>query len=337
MKSHVLWESLVASWSPPADDPNIYAHWAAKSDHEWMTLNNTNSSLPVGMSISISTCFGEFSAVDLSIVVTSKSDQIEPSITSNTTESSSHTSTICNQLGVTGLNITDRAIMKMDPPNFLNRVIRTKRNETIRLRTDPAKSSQILWSFCRFSDSCGSWSLCNSCIADEVKAVHPSQSIVFEDSIRTTWHPALAIQAFVTTSFGMLYHESLLSRDETGDVEVVFSVPSQIPQKHTALVFVLVGLFIHLTLVALTTTAFLSLTRYSMLGNAWYAIAQMSTPEVLNILDFPGATGATDMEVKGRLKEDGRASLPVQLKPASCCPDSDEKHDTAVTIAFADT
>lgn len=324
-ESQALWESL--TWTPHPPDPNVYGDWAVKSDHEWTTLNHTNSSLPLSLSISVSTCFGQFTAIDLSIVATSKSDQTEPSMIYNATQSSFDTSAVRNQMGVAGMNTTNRGVMKMDPPNFQNRIIRDAWPWT----TDPSESSQLNWDFS------GSWSFCRSCEDDALRWVHSSHAAAFEDIIRTTWHPTLAIQAWITTGFGMIYHESMLVENGTSDVELVFVVPSQIPQKHTALIFALVGLFIHLALVALTTIAFLSLTRYSLLGDVWYMIAQTASLEVLNILDFPGASVATDREVGKRLEQDGTALLPVQLMPTSRSSDSDEHLDTAVTIAFTDT
>lgn len=149
-----------------------------------------------------------------------------------------------------------------------------------------------------------------------------------------TRHPALAIQAVYTNLTAMAYYESLFSEYSTTDVELIFMLHSEIPQRHTSLVFVLIGLFVHLALFALTAVAFLCLTRYSLLGDIWYTIAQMSKLKVVKQLDSPRASVATDKEVEKQWKRNGTASLPVSLRPASRSSDCEDEDESVVAVVF---
>ncbi len=165
--------------------------------------------------------------------------------------------------------------------------------------------------------------------------MHYTHSLLFEDILKTTWHPALAIQALYTNLVAMKYYESLFFENSTTDVELISMLTSQFPQQHISLIIVLVGLFTHLLLLVLTTVAFLSLTRYSLLGDIWYTMVQMSNLKVLELLDFPRASVATDKMVEKQLKQKGTASLPVSLRPASHSFDCENQDEIVVTVAFS--
>jgi hypothetical protein len=75
------------------------------------------------------------------------------------------------------------------------------------------------------------------------------------------------------------------------------------PQSHRGFLSVTAVVSVHLVIVAAATILFLGKTRYTLLGNYWQSLAQIQTPEILELSSR--SANATDKEVCARAKKDG--------------------------------
>lgn len=145
---------------------------------------------------------------------------------------------------------------------------------------------------------------------------------IFQHTLRATENPALALQAMLTVLSQMLYYEALPKIIPGRAASTAFSSVVLVPARWSGFIGTAVILATHLAIVLIVTTAFLTYTSTSMLGNFWQGVSQVVTEETLPILKQ--ADRMKDKEVAGeansekwhmgeikvlRRREDGRVDL----------------------------
>ena len=175
-------------------------------------------------------------------------------------------------------------------------------------------------------------SLLNTLITQSIYSGQPSISFndsnsgyptnMFQDTLRATENPALALQALLTVLCQMLYYEALPKIIPGRAASTAFSSVVLVPARWSGFIGTAVILATHLAIVLIVTTAFLTYTSTSMLGNFWQGVSQVVTEETLPILKQ--ADRMKDKEVAGeansekwhmgeikvlRRREDGRVDL----------------------------
>jgi len=126
-------------------------------------------------------------------------------------------------------------------------------------------------------------------------AVHPAHTTVFQDILRTTGRPALALQAFMTRFLQMVYYQDLKAQDNMMEATFINSSQVLVPARWNGFIIIMAMLVAHILLVKAAATEFLARTKSTMLGNAWQAVAQVVSEKTLPILHR--ADGMTDKEV----------------------------------------
>lgn len=156
---------------------------------------------------------------------------------------------------------------------------------------------------------------------------HQTHVDLFQDTLRDTQSPALAVQALLGRIFQMAYYEYLVKLNTKVEATTSFSTTALIPQQWTGLAVVISLVAIHLVMMVTITILFLRSTRSSMLGNFWQAVSQVfskDTEDVVqqadrmtdrNVLDW-GKREALGLERCSILQHepDGRVVLRRQQK-----------------------
>ena len=109
-----------------------------------------------------------------------------------------------------------------------------------------------------------------------ITEVHPALSTIFNDVVRHTKHPALAIQAIFTILAGMSYVDTI--ELFTGYTSVTYSnyVPILKPTSQTGYTIALVIVLTHCIFIIAVTWMFARSAKQSFIGNAWSAMAQVA-------------------------------------------------------------
>lgn len=119
---------------------------------------------------------------------------------------------------------------------------------------------------------------------------------IFQDIIKTTGNPALAFQAMFTTMSQMVYYQALPQFSLMDVASITTSETFTMPVRWGGYVIVMALLVIHAALVITAVILFLSKTDHSLLGNAWQAVAQVSSSDTIDTIHH--ASNMTDLEVK---------------------------------------
>jgi hypothetical protein len=142
-------------------------------------------------------------------------------------------------------------------------------------------------------------------------SVHRSHAVIFQDILKKTGNPALALQTIWTVLMQMAYYDFYYEYDATA--EAVYKVSSfyVIPCRWRAFGCILGLLGLHFVLIFIAIRLFLLRTEMSLLGNAWQAISQVVSTDTANVVHH-GAT-ATDGEVKTSGMAAGRIRITKSL------------------------
>lgn len=104
-----------------------------------------------------------------------------------------------------------------------------------------------------------------------------------------------ALQSLITVLASSTYYDQVQQLDEQSHVQQVGFVLALEPQGHRGYTAVVVVTLVHLLLVLIITSIFLTVTRVSSVGNAWQTIAQLRDPAAEEVLEWGSL--ATDREV----------------------------------------
>ncbi|KAJ8109433.1 hypothetical protein OPT61_g7459 [Boeremia exigua] len=126
--------------------------------------------------------------------------------------------------------------------------------------------------------------------------VHKTHVALFQDVMKSTRNPALAFQAFFTVVMQMTYYDLLPQFDIAGTANVSASERVDVPAQWTGFGVVVGLLLLHAVLIVATVTLFLANTEHSLLGNAWQAVAQVSSSDTHETVLC--ASNMTDREVR---------------------------------------
>ncbi|KAK0704471.1 hypothetical protein B0H67DRAFT_557273 [Lasiosphaeris hirsuta] len=153
--------------------------------------------------------------------------------------------------------------------------------------------------------------LCYDINLDSYIGLHSSFIAVFQAIIQHTRDPAVAVQALLTMATANAYVE--LQPYFDFELPAQYSVWAQafVPTHWTGFTAVAAAIVVHTLAVAAVAALFLRETRYTELGNAWQAVAQLVTNNAddngdMRLLLLPSAARDTSSVFKKRLREGGR-------------------------------
>ncbi|KAK3326839.1 hypothetical protein B0H66DRAFT_471551 [Apodospora peruviana] len=149
--------------------------------------------------------------------------------------------------------------------------------------------------------------MCSQCsrISGTYFDPHPYVVILFRSVLESTGHASSALHATLFWLMQAQYYGALPGFDFGIDSQLVFSQSVSVPgQSYLGLGVVVSVTVVNVFCVAVAVLLFLRRTRYSMYGNAWHAVAQVSASLDIRPL-LERATLSTDNEVAAELREAG--------------------------------
>ncbi|KAH0605279.1 uncharacterized protein H6S33_005261 [Morchella sextelata] len=134
-------------------------------------------------------------------------------------------------------------------------------------------------------------------------SVHEGYINIFENTLRETSHPALAIQALLTSRALQIYEGRRTDLTTPGTALLNVIEPFQIPIRISGLSAILALIAFHMLLMIYVIVLFFKIEGPTSLGQSWQAVAQLEGEETIETMAF--AKKATDVEVESWLTEKG--------------------------------
>jgi hypothetical protein len=266
--------------------------------------------------ISVSLCYSAFDSNDVYINAFSNSSREEPNIHWDSQKSIYHTDAVRKQLGATRhrKNFNERGIWEIQKRNWLMprvnpREVNDSMSATV-LNFLPGASAPDTWKLGANVTA----ALCTYCFTGDPANMLPTEThnahvSVFQDAMKDTGNLALALQAHFTTTLQMAYYDTYPQFNVTAPADMVSFVEVLRPMQFKGFAAVHAVIHVHVILCFLITIQFLTLGRFSILGNVWHAVSQLFTEEVQSVL--VNTSMATDDEVYAWLKKEGKHDIMV--------------------------
>ncbi|MCJ1380587.1 hypothetical protein MMC17_003695 [Xylographa soralifera] len=281
--SYDYWSNVYISQSGVLDTAFV------GTDGEWMVYNVIGTDLTMSFSV----CFSAFSAQNAVIEVTSSSNRTEPVLGWEPLTSEYDTLSVRQHLGATNPTQTsttdDRSVLQLTP--LANWTVPTTPGMAPTWETFPVDLANEQW----YDQNNYTMVLCGHCrpskamggidIVGQGDFADPAQAAVFNDILKATRHPALAIQAQFTTLFGMAYYDHTFQFDVSTNATTTSFTDILVPMQWTGLYAVATVLVVHLCLVLAVGVWFRARVKESLLGNAWMAVAQLQSEEARSWLE----------------------------------------------------
>lgn len=280
--------------------------WVQAPDGLWTSLKTTNNTIDIGISATV--CFTGLDTNDLWVYADSEQDLIEPKDIPWIREEWKYNTTVVRKmLGAMPepLSLSERGILSLQQPtNWTSTVMNTTgqqfiigsiMNSLTRLIHPDIENYYPDYDIRRVSPQTAlltPYSPYNS--------VNRALAAVFQDIIQSTGNPALAFQAMITTMSQIAYYQALPMFFLDVPASIATSERYTMPVRWTGFKIVMTLLSIHVVLVIIAVVLFLSKTDHSLLGNAWQAVAQVSSSDTMDTMHH--ASNMTDVEVKRLLR-----------------------------------
>jgi hypothetical protein len=279
---------------------------SGRTDGVWQHMTTSSAALE----LSVSLCWIDGRALPFHVEISSHQNRTEPTLGWDLTKSDYDTVAIRTQLGAlkgtNGQQLTtqERGILDLKP--------NLRINDTTPIPTVPFHRTAIQQRYMANDTA----AMCYDCEIDHPGYpnstafwVHRAQIAVFQDILTSTYNPALALQAQYWTLLQMSHYDLQPEMDVTAPATLNFFGQFLMPKAWNGYIAVAIVLFVHVICVIITTTLFLGQTQFSLLGNTWSAIAQVTVSGSETAKVALTAFGDTDKEVRRRIGK--RANIVV--------------------------
>lgn len=297
--------------------------WIQEPSGIWTTLKTTDANSTVDFGISATLCYIALDTNDLWIHAKSEQDFSEPqNMTWNLGDRRYDTQVVRAMLGATNERLTPdrRGILTLQQPaNWTAATMKQTGEDYIWIINQLALGGFVSPAAQRYYPD-ADWDLYMPGTAiltpfSQTNSVHRTLSSVFQDIMHTTRNPALAFQALYTTMSQTAYYGMLPLFSLESTATVATSETFSVPVQWTCFGIVMGLLVIHAILVVTAVVLFLLETDHSLLGNAWQAVAQVSSSDTMDTMHH--ASNMTDLEVKRLLRMNSYEDNEVVLRTGS--------------------
>ena len=134
---------------------------------------------------------------------------------------------------------------------------------------------------------------------------------LFQEIVQSGGSVAFALQSLITLLASMAYYDQLGQFDNKAPISQTSFVTANTPLRSRGFIAVATVLFVHLIILAIIVSMFITGTRFSMLGNSWQILSQGVTSETERYLAV--ASTKTDDEVKKIMNDDGVENVRVHV------------------------
>ena len=315
------WGPVLEGLSPGNSVVGPY-NWTQQSSGVWSNLRTTNDTIDIGLSATV--CFTAVRSRTYQVHANSEIDFAEPrNMSWDSNLWKYETGDVRKLLGASQQNFThrERGILSLQKPSNWTEILL----DTDQMDYSGFVGSSILNSLTKLEypylrdyypdlDSMRGIFAQAAVLSpnSEYNSVNRLHAGLFQDIIQTTNNPALAMQAMFTTIMQMAYYNSLPMFSHVGPASVATSETLSIPVHWTGFGIVMSLLVIHAILVITAVCLFLSKTDHSLLGNAWQAVAQVSSSDTMDTVHH--ASNMTDLEVKRLLRMNSSEDNEIVLR-----------------------
>jgi len=249
----------------------------------------------------------------VSLQSTGPSDKLEPRIGWSNETSSLGMSSIRNLLGATTspLSLADRGVLALDhPANW------TRARADVRwgLNTTNFVWNAVISRFGAtgdFGNNCQRMSGAGSLGVSQTAVSHRVHMALFDDVLAATGDLSMAIQAVFTTLAQAAYYDVLPQFDTAAEATTVSLIRVFIPRSRGGFTGIMALVGAHVVILAVVTALFLWLVEASFPGDAWAAVGQLVSQEMVPLWDQ--AANMRDGEVKKWAGRDGWGKTKVGL------------------------
>lgn len=293
--------------------------WNQTSSGLWTDLRPSNSTANIGISATL--CFANFESNNYLVHADEGGDFTEPR--NMTWVAGAHTystSTVRQMLDTWSKDLTprQRGILRLHaPPNGNWSTLKIPNTDSDYITTPVTTGLRKLINpdaYTGYSAHLGTgWGASAAFTPfSSYNGVHKTHAALFQDIIQRTGNPALAFQAFFTIIEQMTYYDLLPQFDIAGNASYSLSQRVEVPAQWVGFGVVMGLLLLHAVLLVTAVVLFLVNSEHSLLGNAWQAVAQVSSSDMLETVHW--ASNMTDLEVKQLLRMSSSEENEVVLK-----------------------
>jgi hypothetical protein len=180
---------------------------------------------------------------------------------------------------------------------------------TVRKRTVP--SSLTVYAMHGLDTPESAVCMCGYCACGSKGQVSRLNAAVFNDIVRETGNPALAVQGLITTLHGMAYYDRLFQFDVNARANITSNISVIKPTGWAFFSVVIAVTSLHLVLVLFVVVLFVFTGGNCLLNNAWSTVAQLQSPETKEWLEV--AIDMKDRNVKKAMVIAGEDSVLVGI------------------------
>lgn len=295
---------------PPRPNTDVVGPytWVEEPSGIWTNLKTTDANSSVGFGISATICYMAQDTDDVWVNATSEQDFSEPkNMTWNTDSWQYETEMVRKMLGATNENLSPakRGIFALQQPANWTATRMNQTGEDYIWLTHQISLFSLRHPAAQVYYSDIDWSLYSPQTAiltpySQYISVHRTHSALFQDTIQSTLNPALAFQAIYTTMSATAYYGMLPLFALENTAMVATSETLSMPVQWTCFGIVMGLVCIHAALVLAAVVLFLVNSEHSLLGNAWQAVAQVSSCDTVEAVQR--ASDMTDLEVRRLLR-----------------------------------
>ena len=139
----------------------------------------------------------------------------------------------------------------------------------------------------------------------------PALSSFFIEAMTTNGSIASTMSSLLTILSGMAYYDQFPAYTKTGNATLIFFTSVLYPQSYRGFTAVIILILLQVLIFTIIATLFVWRTQFTLLGNDWAAVAQISAPETKEILR--ANTLAMDKQVKNALENEGKKNIRVGI------------------------
>lgn len=297
--------------------------WVERNDRSWAIVTTETDAEP----LRVTACITDLTTLAFGVDIQGDQGRAEPRIPWDSEAERYNTEAIRRQLGASldPEDVDSRGILKLAPRDewergeYVNKSVSSANFFDMSFQNTITSSNPEIDPRVKLStDSHASFDL-----------AHPVHVALFQDTLRDTDDPALAVQAVLARIHQMAYYNELPVRNTTDAASTSFSVSAQIPVRWTGLIAATSLITAHFIIMAIVTTLFLCYTSYSLVGSPWQAVSQVVSEDTLHLLERVDGMGNKDVRNQAkaqsvnmnrvstlRRRRDGRVTLGTEDLPS---------------------
>ncbi|KUJ12024.1 uncharacterized protein LY89DRAFT_688497 [Mollisia scopiformis] len=298
--------------APASYGRKLYTNWTdvSSSDSSWTTLQNVNNFTSELESISLTYCFTNFGSIDTNISVSSTTNRTEPELQGLSSGTNLNADEVLRQLNASGTNLTleERGVLALNYSNWtgltLGSQYDTSINSSVTQILGGTYGLGMVYQSNFLSPVQTTWALCTYCAIGKesvgdtnTTGISGALSSIFQSSLQQSGSTANALSAVLTVMNMVQYYTRLQQADIVGNSSTTLIEQQLQPVHRTGLITVTAAIAVHLLIVTVVSSIFLSFTKFSFIGESWHTLAQLQSRDVMPVLQATNTMRDGEVEI----------------------------------------